>query len=126
MPSSAISSSTTSAPPSAHRRNAHARSRGAAPAQLVAQRLRAVADVGDDEDVEHHHRAGVHDDLHGGDEFRAQQQKQHGQRDQVRDEREHAVEGVAQQHHAERAGDRAERGEEEKNELILPPSRRRL
>ena len=29
-----------------------------------------AADVGDDEDVEHHHRAGVDDDLRGGDELR--------------------------------------------------------
>ena len=56
-----------------------------------------VADVGDDEHVQHHHRAGVDDDLHRGDEFRAQQQEQHGQRDEVADEREHAVERVAQQ-----------------------------
>ena len=55
-----------------------------------------AADVGDDEDVEHHHRAGVDHDLGGGDELRAQQQEQRGQAQQVQHERQHANRRVAQ------------------------------
>ena len=72
-------------------------------AALGAQRLVGAADVGDHEHVEHHHRAGVDHDLAGGEELGVQEQEQHRQRDQVRDQREHRVEGVAQHHDAERA-----------------------
>ena len=74
-----------------------------------------VADVGDDEHVQDHHGARVHDHLHRRDELGAQQQEQDRERDQVGDEREHAVEGVAQHDDADGAGDRAETGEEEQD-----------
>src|SRR6202012_3891561 len=47
----------------------------------VPLRLVGAADVGDDEDVEHHHRARVDDHLGGGDEGRGQEQKKHRQRE---------------------------------------------
>ena len=74
-----------------------------------------AADVGDDEHVEHHHGAGVDDDLRGGDELRAQQQEQRRQREQVADEREHGVEGVAQHHDPDRAADGADARDEEED-----------
>ena len=90
------------------------------------QMLLAAADVGDDEHVEHHHRAGVDDDLGRGDELGAQQQEQRRQADQVHDEREHAVERVAQRHHRDRAGQRADRRQEEEDRAhgAYSPSRR--
>ena len=48
------------------RPRAHAAGRGRAARRSGSVR---AADVGDDEDVEHHHRAGVDDDLRGGDEL---------------------------------------------------------
>jgi hypothetical protein len=81
--------------------------------ERVADRLAAAADVGDDEDVEDHHRAGVDDHLGGGDEGRGQQQEERGQREQVGDQRQHAVEGVLHGDDADCAGDRADRGDEE-------------
>ena len=93
-----------------------------------------AADVGDDEDVEHHDRAGVDDDLRGGDELRAQQQEQRRQRQQVPDEREHVVEGVRVPDDADRAREGADRRDEEedlghgrrKKLLALAPQRRAL
>ena len=96
-PSTAIDSSTNSAPANSERRCA----RSAGPSGV--ERLDRAADVGDDEHVEHHHRAGVDDDLRGGDELRAQQQEQRRQREQVADQREHRVERVAQRDDADRA-----------------------
>ena len=92
---------------------------GSEPAQLRApdrwadRRRLAGADVGDDEDVEHHDRARVDDDLRGGHELGAQQQEQRGQREQVAHQREHRVERVAQGDGSHGAGDRADRGDEE-------------
>ncbi len=104
-------------------REAQRAARGGAAAQALAERAGGVADVGDDEHVQHHHGAGVDDDLRGGDEFGAQQQEQHGEREQVDDEREHGEEGVAQRDHADRAGDGAERGEEEQQRAHCSPGR---
>ena len=94
------------------------------PARTV-QRLVGAADVGDHEHVQHHHRPGVHHNLGGGDELGPQQQEQRRQRDQVTDQRQHAVERVAQHHHAERAGQGADRGDEEQDgaHLTRPLSR---
>ena len=94
------------------------------PQHAAARELLAAADVGDHEHVQDHHRAGVHDHLGGGDELGAQQQEQRGERDQVEREREHAVERVAQHHDAERAGDRADRGDEEQDRAHSPSRRR--
>ena len=77
------------------------------------------------EHVEHHHRARVDHDLGSGEELRLEQQEQHRQRDQVPDQREHAVERVAQHHDAEGAGDRAQRGDEE-HDLLEEQARLRL
>ena len=88
--------------------------------QASTDRFVGLSDVGDDEHVQHHHRAGVHDDLCGGDEFGAQQQEKDRQREQVGDEREHGEEWVAQGDHADRAGDRPEGGEEEEERAHLP------
>ena len=82
-----------------------------------ADRLLGAADVGDDEHVEHHHRARVDDDLRRGEELGAQQQEQRRDPEQVHDEHQHRVERVADQHHAERAGDRARAGHEEDDVL---------
>ena len=48
----------------------------------------------DDEDEQHHDGAGVHDDLHGGDELRAQQQVQYRERAHHHDQRQRAVDGM--------------------------------
>ncbi len=92
------------------------------------QRLLPTAHVGDDEHVEHHDGARVHDHLGGGDELGPQQQEQGRQRDQVEDQREHAVERVAQRDDADRAGQRTDRGQEEEDRFavhgrIAPPPR---
>ena len=83
------------------------------PARVLAERLRLLADVLDDEHVQHHHGAGVDDDLREGDELGAQQQEQRRQRDQVRGQREHAVERLGERDHADRARDGDDRGDEE-------------
>ena len=72
-----------------------------------------AADVGGDEDVEDHHRARVDDDLRRGDELGVQEQEEPGERDQVDDQREHAVEGVAQRDHRDRPAEGADRAGEE-------------
>jgi len=84
-------------------------------AARTVQRLILAADVGDDEHVQDHHRARVHDHLGGGDELGAQQQEQRRQRDQVTDERQHVVERIAQHDHADRPGQGADGGDEEQN-----------
>ena len=82
----------------------------------------AAADVGDDEDVEDHHRAGVDDHLGGGDEGGAEQQEEHRQREEVDDQRQHAVEGVAHRDDPDRAAEGAERGGEEEHLFHYSPS----
>ena len=104
------------------------RARRAVASQLLAaarerRLILAPADVGDDEHVQHHHCARIHDHLHGGHELGAQQQEQHGERDEVGDEREHAEECVAQHDHAAGTGDRPEGGDEEQR-LAHSPSLR--
>ena len=86
----------------------------------AAEHLLATADVGDHEHVQHHHCARIHHDLGGGDELGAQQQEQHRQRDQVDDQRQHAVERVADGDHADRTGDRADRADEEQDGAHSP------
>ena len=54
------------------------------------ERLARAADVGDDEDVEHHHRAGVDDDLRGGDELARSSRNSAASDSRWTDEREHA------------------------------------
>ncbi len=95
-----MKSSATSAPAQANAAERAGAAGPRAPEQVLA------ADVGDDEDVEHHHRAGVDDDLRRGDELGAQQHEEHGERDQMDDEREHAVEGVLERDHADRPRER--------------------
>ena len=94
-------------------------------------RLLDAADVGGDEDVEHHHRAGVDHHLRGGDELGVQEQEEPRERDEVDDQREHAVEGVAKRDHRDRAAERADRPGEEGRPppsplLALSPQRRPL
>ena len=80
-----------------------------------AERLVLAADVGDDEDVEHHHGARVDDDLGRRDELRAQQQEQRRERQQVADEREHAVERVADRDDPNRPRNRPDSSQEEQH-----------
>ena len=80
-----------------------------------AERLVLPADVGDDEDVEHHDGAGVDDDLRRGDELRAQQQKQRREAQQVRDERQHRVERVAHRNDPDRPRHGPDPGHEEQH-----------
>ncbi len=77
--------------------------------------LALLADVRGDEDVEHHHGAGVHDHLGRGDELAVQEQEQHRERHEVDDEREHAVERVLERDDADGARDRDERAQEEQD-----------
>ncbi len=72
-----------------------------------------LADVGGDEDVEHHHGSGVDHHLRRGDELSVQQEEQARERHEVDDEREHAVERVAQEDHGDRPRERADRPDEE-------------
>ena len=93
----------------------------------LGERVLEAADVGDHEHVQHHHGAGVDDHLRGGQELRLQQQEEHRQRDQVHDQRQHAVERVALEHDAERAGNREHGGEPEDDYLhrryqLRPPA----
>ena len=109
-----------------------AREQRARPAQArragAADRVRAAADVGDDEQVQHHDRADVDDHLGGRQELRAQQQEERGEREQVADERQHRVERVAQRHRPDRAREGADRRQEEEDlghagaEATRPPS----
>ena len=92
---------------------ARERGEGDGPAGGLAQRRGLVADVLHDEDVEHHHRARVDDDLGEGDPLRAQQQEQRGEQDEMRGEREDAVERLLQRDHGDRGAERADRGDEE-------------
>ena len=55
----------------------------------VPERLLESADVGGDEDVEDHDRAGVDDDLRGRHELGVEQQEQPREREQVNDQGEH-------------------------------------
>jgi hypothetical protein len=87
-------------------------------------RLGGAADVSDDEDVEDHHGAGVDDDLSGGDEGRAEQEEEHRQREEVDDQGEDAVEGVAHRDDADRAAEGAERRPEEEDRFHYSPSAR--
>ena len=80
-----------------------------------AHRLVLAADVGHHEHVEHHDGAGVDDDLRRGDELGAQQQEERRQREQVEDQRQHGVEGVAHGGDADRARDRADPCDEEED-----------
>src|SRR5580698_8333590 len=48
----------------------------------------------DDEYEQHHHRAGVDDDLGDGEEFRAEEEIEDGERGHDDDERERAVNGM--------------------------------
>ena len=77
--------------------------------------LHVLADVGDDEHVQDHHRARVDDDLGRGEELGAQQQEQDGEEEQVHDERQHRQEGVAQGDDTHGPGDRADRADEEED-----------
>ena len=88
MPTTAIETSTKSAAASSGAEEALARDR-------LPDRLLDAADVGGDEQVEDHHRAGVDDDLRRGEELGVQEQEEPGERDQVDDQRQDAVERVA-------------------------------
>ena len=85
------------------------------------KRIVAPADVGDDEHVENHHRARVDHDLGGGDELGPEQQEQRREREQVGDQRQDAVERIAQHDHADRAGDRPKPGDEEEHLCHVRP-----
>ena len=76
-------------------------------------RLLDRAHVGGHEHVQDHHRPRVDDHLGGGDELRVQQQEEPGERHQVDDERQHAVERVSKRDHADGTGDGADRPGEE-------------
>ena len=93
----------------------------AEPGADAGQGLALPADVGDDEHVEHHHRAGVDDDLRGGDELGLEQQEQQRQAEQVADQRQHRVEGVAQRDDPDGADDGADRRDEEEDVLHGAP-----
>ena len=73
------------------------------------ERFLDAAHVGGDEQVQDHHSPRVDDDLRGGDELRVQQQEQPGERDQVDDQGEDAVEGVAKRDHRDRPAEGADR-----------------
>src|SRR5208282_1200691 len=95
-------------------------------AQRQACEFRELAEVGaffdagieqhDYEDEQHHDRSGIDNHLHGGDEFRAEQQVQHGERDHDEDERKRAVNRLARQDQRERAQHGQERADEENDE----------
>ena len=69
----------------------------------------------DDKDEQHHHRAGIDNDLHGGHEFRAQQQVQQGQRTHHHNQRQGAVDGVLLHQQVDRPTYTQRREDEEEN-----------
>ncbi len=79
------------------------------------ERILESSHVRDHEHVQHHHGARIDDHLCGGQELGPQQEEQHRQRDQVDDQRQHAVERVALEHDAEGAGN-GEHGSEPEND----------
>jgi hypothetical protein len=83
----------------------------------LGERIVEATDVGDHEHVEDHHRARVDDHLRGRDELGAQQQEEGRERDQVHDQREDAVEGVALEDYAQSPADREESRNEEDDAL---------
>ncbi len=93
------------------------------PQRGAGRELLAAAHIGDDEHIQDHHRARVHENLRGGDELGAQQQEQGRQADQVHDQQQHAVERVADGDDSDRARQRADRGDEE-DDLAHSPSAR--
>ena len=105
-------------------RRAHQRSEEPLAGDRVELRFLAPAYVGDDEYVEDHHGAGVDDHLRSCHERRAQQQEQDRQREEVDDQGEDAVEGVAQDDDAEGAAEGAERRSEEEDGFHYSPSAR--
>ena len=72
-------------------------------------RVRAPAEVGDDEEEHDHDGARVDEHLRGGDELGREQQIEDRERDEVPDQGERAVEGVREEHHGEAAGEERER-----------------
>ena len=91
----------------------------------LGERILQPSDVSNNEDVKHHHRAGIDDHLCRRQEFRTKQEEEDSQRDQVDDEREDAVEGVALQDDARGTAHCHERRDPEDRYLhrllILPP-----
>jgi hypothetical protein len=86
--------------------------------------LGVAAYVGDHEDVEDHHGAGVDDNLRGGYEGRAEQEEEDREGEEVGDQGEDAVEGVAHGDDADRAADRAQGRREEEDRFHYSPSAR--
>ena len=68
-----------------------------------------------DEDEQHHHRAGIDDDLHRGDEFGAQQQIDQRQRSHHHDQRQRAVDGMLLHQEVDRTSYTQRREDEEQN-----------
>ena len=96
------SSATSSAKP---RPNSAAASRW--PAQGLDERVRGVAaDEHQHEQEQDHDRAGVDDDLHQAEERPLLDEVERAERHHRGDQRERRVDRVAQQHHADRAGQR--------------------
>jgi hypothetical protein len=72
-------------------------------------RVGASAEVGDDEEEHDDHGARVDEHLRRCDELGVEKQVEHGQRGQVPDKRERAVERVREEHDGEAAGEEGER-----------------
>src|SRR5579859_5428093 len=87
---------------------------GPLPAQAVAHVCVGFRrEHGDDEEEEHHHGASVDEHLDGGDEDRLEREEEEREAQQIDDQAEHAVDGVAEEDDAERRGDGDERQHEE-------------
>ncbi len=70
-----------------------------------------------DKREQHHDRAGIDDDLRGGQKLRAKQQIKHGQRGHHHDQREGAVDGMALEQQIDGPG-QAESGKKEKQNQV--------
>ena len=79
--------------------------------------FRAGVQQHDDEDEQHHDRAGINDHLRGRDELRAQQQIQHRQRAHHADQRERARDRM-RLHHQLMAQTTAISGEDQKQDSV--------
>ena len=80
----------------------------------IAERLLAVdAEQHDHEQEQHDDRAGVHDDLHRGEQVSLLLDEEDRHAHQRRNERERGVHGIAGEYHSERAAERHRREDEE-------------
>src|SRR5208283_156174 len=102
----------------------HAQHRGD-PAAVRCPLLDSRVEQHDHENEQHHYRAGINDDLHGGDELSAQQQVDHRERSHHHDQRQRAVDGVFLHKQVNGTAHAHRREDKEENQMqhdVCPPA----